>query len=393
MSSAPSRAGLAKLFLLAVFLSGAAALLFGVKIDVPIARGTLADLDVETSTGRVTLRAFTTLEAFGPGTPVAEVLVSPDHRLVSKLVSRENSSAVEAMQRMRADKVAGSARETQPTGSYVRSLGGSVPVRASLAVRGDLALLVSARSGEPASASDPASEHALGDAVSSLERSAVLLPGWGRDEPRSLWASLRTPNGGAALAFMLEAFLSRIGWLGPVLYVALYLAGTLVAFPGSVLTIAGGFAFGLWTATLLVTIGANLGASAAFLFARYVARGAIEKKLPARLQSLNRDLEARGVRTVLFLRLVPLFPFNMINYVCGLSRLRYRDFLVGSVIGMVPGTFLWIYAARSAVSLSLTNPLTWVPLVLFVVMLLVPRLYRKWRSRDRSDPEIAGAAL
>lgn len=140
-----------------------------------------------------------------------------------------------------------------------------------------------------------------------------------------------------------------LGAWGPLVFIAGYVAATVAFAPGSVLTLAAGAVFGILRGSLYVFIGATLGAAAAFLVARYVARGTIERKLAdhPRFLVIDRAVGAAGFRIVLLLRLSPVFPFNLLNYALGLTSVRFRDYVLASV-GMVPGTLLYTYYGKLA---------------------------------------------
>lgn len=141
---------------------------------------------------------------------------------------------------------------------------------------------------------------------------------------------------------------SRMGAWGPVAYVGVYVVGAVLLIPGSVLTLAAGAIFGLIRGTALVLLAATLGAAAAFLVARYVARGYVERRIgTGRLAAVDRALARKGFRLVLLLRLTPVVPYSLLNYSLGLTRVRFRDFLLGSA-GMLPGTVLYVYYGKVA---------------------------------------------
>jgi uncharacterized membrane protein YdjX (TVP38/TMEM64 family) len=151
---------------------------------------------------------------------------------------------------------------------------------------------------------------------------------------------------------LLPAFSARVDELGtwaPVVFVAGYALATVAFVPGSLLTLAGGALFGLVRGTVLVLVAATLGASLAFLVARYLARGLVERRLAgnARFAAIDRAVGAEGRKIVFLLRLSPLFPFNLLNYALGLTRVRFADYLVASA-GMVPGTLLYVYYGKVA---------------------------------------------
>lgn len=162
---------------------------------------------------------------------------------------------------------------------------------------------------------------------------------------------------GRRLGGHVEGFIAWIDGLGawaPAVFVAGYAVATVAFVPGSLLTLAAGALFGLVRGTLYAWTGATLGASAAFLLARYVARGWVEKKLDARprFRKLDESIGADGGRIVALLRLAPVFPFVLLNYALGLSRVRFAHYLL-ACLAMVPGTLLYVYygyAGRQALA-------------------------------------------
>ncbi|MGE0161280.1 MAG: TVP38/TMEM64 family protein [Gemmatimonadales bacterium] len=151
----------------------------------------------------------------------------------------------------------------------------------------------------------------------------------------------------------LPALIDQAAATGPaagLLFAGLYAIATVAWVPGSVLTLAAGATFGLAGGTLYTLVGATLGAAAAFLVSRHLAREAIEAKLAAfpKLSALDDALALGGWRIVLLIRLSPLFPFNALNYALGLTRVRFRDYVTASFVGMAPGTFLYVYSGHVA---------------------------------------------
>jgi uncharacterized membrane protein YdjX (TVP38/TMEM64 family) len=145
------------------------------------------------------------------------------------------------------------------------------------------------------------------------------------------------------------AWVESLGPLGPLMFVAGYAAAVVAFVPGSLLTLAGGAIFGLAAGALWVFLGASLGALAAFLIARYVARGPIERRLARhpRFAALDRAIEKEGRKIVFLLRLSPVFPFVLLNYALGLTRVRLADYAL-ACFGMLPGTLLYVYYGKVA---------------------------------------------
>ncbi len=157
--------------------------------------------------------------------------------------------------------------------------------------------------------------------------------------------------GGYVPAF--AAWVDELGFWGPAVFVAGYAAATLAFVPGSILTMAAGAIFGLAKGTLLVFFGATLGSTLSFLVARYVARGAIERRLAdrPRFQAIDRAASRHGLKIIFLLRLSPVFPYNLLNYGLGLTRVKLRDYVLAA-FGMVPGTFLYVYYGKALGSLA-----------------------------------------
>ncbi len=158
--------------------------------------------------------------------------------------------------------------------------------------------------------------------------------------------------GGRRLGTLVPEFaqyIDGLGALGPLVFVAGYALATVAFIPGSLLTLAAGAMFGLTRGVMFVFVGATLGSTLAFLLSRYVARRAVERRLVgnARFAAVDRAIAAQGRRIVILLRLSPAFPFSLLNYALGLTRISLRDYVLASV-GMLPGTILYVYYGKLA---------------------------------------------
>jgi uncharacterized membrane protein YdjX (TVP38/TMEM64 family) len=140
------------------------------------------------------------------------------------------------------------------------------------------------------------------------------------------------------------AWVKSLGVWGPVVFILGYAVACVLFLPGSILTLAAGVVFGLIRGTLFAFSGAFLGSAAAFLVARYLARGAIEKRLAdkPRFAAIDRAVGKDGFKIVALLRLSPLLPFNLLNYALGLTKVRFGAYLAAAV-AMLPGTLLYVY--------------------------------------------------
>jgi uncharacterized membrane protein YdjX (TVP38/TMEM64 family) len=146
------------------------------------------------------------------------------------------------------------------------------------------------------------------------------------------------------------AGLESLGPWGPVIFVLLYIVAAVLFVPGSALTLGAGALFGVGLGSVLVSVGATLGATAAFLFGRYLARDWVAKKIEgnAAFAAIDRAVASEGWKIVGLTRLSPAFPFTLLNYAFGLTRVSLRDYVLASWIGMIPGTVMYVYLGSLA---------------------------------------------
>lgn len=183
----------------------------------------------------------------------------------------------------------------------------------------------------------------------------------------------------------LESWIRAQGVLAPLIFGFIYVAATVFALPGSVLTIGGGLLFGAWWGTLINWLSASLGAAISFLLARYMGREAITKILKSKgtLQGLDDKIGNNGFYSVLILRLVPLFPFNGLNFGLGLTKVSFRDYALATLLGMLPGTFVFTSLGSAGRHLDFADPLTWLqvqvwgPFVLVILLSFAPKIFKK----------------
>lgn len=147
----------------------------------------------------------------------------------------------------------------------------------------------------------------------------------------------------ALSAEALEQWVAGFGTAGPLVFMLLYALATVLFLPGSVITLAGGALFGPLWGTVYNLTGATLGATLAFLIARYLAGRWVEQHSGGRIKQLKNGVEAEGWRFVAFVRLVPLFPFNLLNYALGMTRIRLSHYVMASYLCMLPGAFAYTY--------------------------------------------------
>lgn len=219
----------------------------------------------------------------------------------------------------------------------------------------------------------------------------------------AVFAVLRLSGAGELISFenlqanrdRLLAFVDAHYALSALAYVIVYVAAVALSVPGAaVLTLAGGFAFGAVAGTLLVNVGATAGAALVFLAARYLLGGWVQKRYGERLAAFNAEIERNGARYLLTLRLIPLFPFFLINLMAGLTTVRFTTFVWTTAAGIIPGSFVYAYAgSRLSVIDSPADIVSWKvlsALVLLGALALVPVAREKLRGLLNPRPGAPG---
>lgn len=149
-------------------------------------------------------------------------------------------------------------------------------------------------------------------------------------------------------------WVGRLGPWGPAIFIAMYVAATVLLIPGSVLTLGAGAVFGLVRGALIVSLASTLAATCAFLIGRYLARAAVARKIQGseKFTAIDRAVAAEGWKVVFLTRLSPAFPFTLLNYAFGLTRVKLGHYVLASWIGMMPGTVMYVYLGSLAQAAS-----------------------------------------
>jgi uncharacterized membrane protein YdjX (TVP38/TMEM64 family) len=158
---------------------------------------------------------------------------------------------------------------------------------------------------------------------------------------------------GAVTSRMLDA-IGRMGALAPIAFIAVYIAACVLFIPGSILTIGAGVLFGVAWGSVYVSIASIAGATCAFLIGRYLARDWVAAKIESnqKFRALDEAVAREGWKIVGLTRLSPVFPFNLLNYAFGLTRVSLRDYFFASWVGMLPGTVMYVYIGSIAGDLA-----------------------------------------
>ena len=185
----------------------------------------------------------------------------------------------------------------------------------------------------------------------------------------------------------LKLWIQSQGNLAPFIFVFFYIVATVLCLPGAVLTLLSGLIFGVWLGTILVTIGANVGVLCTFFITRYLGRETAEKILRGKLLNLREKISDHGFDVVLWLRLIPAFPYNVLNYAFGLTQVKIKDYILGNFLGMLPGTFVYVSLGNAASHFSLTDPKVWTkievwgPFLLVILLSLLPKIFKREETR------------
>ena len=185
------------------------------------------------------------------------------------------------------------------------------------------------------------------------------------------------------LAFTEANYAAAVG-----LFILAYIVVTGMSLPGAViLTLAGGFLFGSVFGTLFVNLGATTGATLAFLAARYVFRDWVEQKFGTWLGPVQQGFTNNAFSYLMTLRLIPLFPFFVVNLVSGLTRMSVRSYVAATAIGIIPGSFVYAYAGQQLGTINslkeIASPNVIGAFVLLGMLALVPTLYKKLKGTPK----------
>ncbi|MDY6784678.1 MAG: TVP38/TMEM64 family protein [Cyanobacteriota bacterium] len=192
-------------------------------------------------------------------------------------------------------------------------------------------------------------------------------------------------------------WIDSLGAAGAIAFILLYIVATVAFLPGSILTLGAGVVFNIFLGSLYVFLGATLGATAAFLVGRYLARGWVAKKIEGnkKFRAIDEAVGREGLKIVLLTRLSPIFPFNLLNYAYGITGVSLKDYIIGSV-GMIPGTVMYVYIGSLAGSLATVgtdaqpdNPtLQWTIRIIGFIATVAVTLYVTKVARKALDEEV-----
>ncbi|WP_298829050.1 TVP38/TMEM64 family protein [uncultured Planococcus sp.] len=182
----------------------------------------------------------------------------------------------------------------------------------------------------------------------------------------------------------LRIWILSFGIWAPVMYIVIYTIRPLIFFPASVLSIAGGLAFGAWLGTLYTIIGATLGAMLSFYVAKTFGKSLIRKEWSGNAGKIQSQMEQNGFFYVLLFRFIPVINFDLISYAAAFAKVRFTSFALATLIGIIPGTFAYNFLGSSFVT---GNPqIILLAVGVFVVLTVVPIIIRnRWSKKQNLD--------
>ncbi len=174
-------------------------------------------------------------------------------------------------------------------------------------------------------------------------------------------------------------------------FIGVYIVTVALSLPGAtILTLCAGAIFGSVTGTLVVNVGATAGATLAFLVARFLLRDWVEQKFGEKLKPFNDGFSRNAINYMLFLRLVPLFPFFLINLVSGLTQIRLSVYFFGTMFGTLPGTFVYANAGSNLASINQLSDIASLEVLgafaLLGLFALIPTLYKRFKAKNNPPP-------
>ena len=173
----------------------------------------------------------------------------------------------------------------------------------------------------------------------------------------------------------LKNLLENYGYYAPFIFIFIYAIATVLFLPGLILTILAGALFGPFFGTVYAISGATLGATLAFLNARYLSYGKIEKMIEgSKLEFIKKSVEEEGWKFVAFTRLVPLFPFNLLNYSFGLTKIKLSEYIWSSFLFMIPGTLGYVYLGFTGTEI-ITGGENIIQTILILIAILATVMY------------------
>ena len=176
-------------------------------------------------------------------------------------------------------------------------------------------------------------------------------------------------------------WVKTLGVWGPIIYIVVYVLRPLIFFPAGILSATAGVIWGPALGFFYLQIGANISSLAEFLISRYFARDAVEKYLSGKLLNLDKKIEKHGFLTVLLIRLIPNVAWDIQNLSLGLTKVRFRDYFLATLIGIMPGSFAFVFFGSSLIKVLFNPKNFWILIVAIVFFVGVYYLQKYIKGR------------
>lgn len=173
----------------------------------------------------------------------------------------------------------------------------------------------------------------------------------------------------------IKNYVYSFGKLGPIVYIIMFALVPLTFFPDSILAIAGGLAFGLFKGYIYTAIGALIGGTISFYISRYFGRNVVKKLTKDKLDNIESMINNRGFTIVFLLRLIPLFPFDVISYGAGLTSIKYKDFILATLLGTIPG--IMVFTNIGAQSINMGSNSFYCSIAALILLFLISIILKK----------------
>jgi uncharacterized membrane protein YdjX (TVP38/TMEM64 family) len=181
----------------------------------------------------------------------------------------------------------------------------------------------------------------------------------------------------------LQSWLETMGLWAPVIYIVLYTLGTLLILPSTPLNLTGGAIFGIWWGTFWTAIAALVAAIAAFIFTRTIGRKWVSQKLAGRWSAVDAEICQGGLFYLFAIRLLPIIPYGIVNFVAGLTSIKFKDYVIGTLLGTLPGVLPFVMMGAGITKLSQGNIL---PLMVAFALTGILVGGATWYRRRRQAP-------
>lgn len=179
----------------------------------------------------------------------------------------------------------------------------------------------------------------------------------------------------------IKNYVDSFGKLGPIVYIIMFSLVPLTLFPDSILAIAGGLAFGFVNGYIYTTIGALIGGSISFYISRKLGRDIVKKFTKEKLDNIEEMINEKGFFIIFLLRLIPLFPFDVISYGAGLTSISYKDFILATLIGTIPG--ILVFTNIGAQSVNIGSNSFYISIAALILLFLLSFLLKNRYFKER----------